>query len=224
MTWAKFDDRYDDNRKVKRAWRAAPAAIGIHVMAITHSARHETDGLIDLDWLVEKLPNPKEREKTIRTLIDCGLLDPLDGEQFQVHDFLDFNPSREVNEREREWDRRRKELHRDPELVAAIRERDQDRCRYCGQLVNWRDRRGPTGGTYDHVTPRGPNSLANVVVACRRCNNTKGARTPDQALMPLLDPGQMGARSELGPGQVNGSDLIQGRPSPITRPVPSRPE
>lgn len=216
MTWARFDDRYDDHPKIKKAWRKDPYAVGLHVMAITHCARHETDGLVDLAWIEEKIPQAKARSRTIDVLVDAGLFDALDGETFQVHDFLEYNPSREKVAQEREWDRRRKELHRDPELVAAIRSRDQDRCRYCGQLVNWKDRRGPTGGTYDHVIPRGPNSLENVVVACRRCNTAKGGRTPGEARMPLLTPGQMGSSSDLAPGQVDETTSIQGRPNSWT--------
>ncbi len=93
MTWAKFDDRYHDNRKVKKAWRHEPAAIGLHCMAITYSSMHETDGWIDLDWLEEKLPNAKQREKAVRALVSAGLFDTDDGERFQVHDYLKFNPS-----------------------------------------------------------------------------------------------------------------------------------
>jgi hypothetical protein len=93
VAWARFDDRYDDNRKVKRAWRANRGSVGLHAMAITYSARHETDGLIDVEWLIEKLPAAKEREKMIAALVDAGLFEPVDGEVFRVHDYLEFNPS-----------------------------------------------------------------------------------------------------------------------------------
>lgn len=108
MTWAKFDDRYDDNRKVKKAWRADPTAVGIHAMAITYSSRHETDGHVDLDWLEEKLPAPKTRERVVKVLVDAGLFDPIDGDRFQVHDYLDFNPSSEQLEEKRRKDAERK--------------------------------------------------------------------------------------------------------------------
>ena len=84
---------------------------------------------------------------------------------------------------------RRKQLQRDKYLVDKIKHRDRNLCRYCGIRVNWLDRNGPTGGTYDHIDPDGVNSIANVVVACRRCNGIKKDRTPDQAEMSLFDPG-----------------------------------
>lgn len=79
---------------------------------------------------------------------------------------------------------RDKRLKRDTELCNRIKERDNHRCRYCGIRVNWDDRSGPGGGTYDHVDPDGDNSFNNVVVSCRGCNgqykHSKLDRTPEQ--------------------------------------------
>lgn len=108
MTWAKFDDRYHDNRKVKKAWRTEPVSIGLHCMAITYSSMHETDGIIDLDWLEEKLPNAKLRQRVVATLVDAGLFEPVDGDRFLVHDYLDFNPSSEQLGEKRRKDAERK--------------------------------------------------------------------------------------------------------------------
>ena len=61
--------------------------------------------------------------------------------------------------------------------------RDAYLCLYCGV-------RFPYGQlSRDHVTPfsRGGRDLwSNVVTACRRCNNAKASRTPEQAGMQLL--------------------------------------
>jgi hypothetical protein len=108
VSWARLDDRYDDNRKVKRAWRTHPRAVGLHAMAITYSARHETDGLIDLDWLIEKVPAARERERVVRVLVEAGLFEALDGEMFMVHDYLEFNPSAADLQAKRERDAARK--------------------------------------------------------------------------------------------------------------------
>ncbi len=61
--------------------------------------------------------------------------------------------------------------------------RDRHMCLYCGE--NFPDHLL----TRDHVVPRskgGEDRWANVVTACRRCNVKKGARTPEEAGMPLL--------------------------------------
>lgn len=61
--------------------------------------------------------------------------------------------------------------------------RDANLCLYCGT------RFGASELTRDHVTPisRGGRDVwTNVVTACRRCNNFKGGRTPEQAAMQLV--------------------------------------
>lgn len=96
MAWARFDDRYDDSKKIKRAWRQHPRAVGLHAMAITYCARHETDGEVDLEWLEEKLPRAVERRKVLDALIGAGLFAPnADGDGFIVNDYLEYNPSRD---------------------------------------------------------------------------------------------------------------------------------
>lgn len=95
MSWAKFDDRYDDHRKIKRAWKANRGSIGLHAMAITYCTRHATDGIVDDDWLMERLPAKPERQKVLAVLVDCGLFEQVDG-GYRVHDFLEYNASKEA--------------------------------------------------------------------------------------------------------------------------------
>lgn len=68
--------------------------------------------------------------------------------------------------------------------------RDNLTCMYCGK----QDITGKTL-TYDHVIPRAiwknqnhkktPTSWLNIVTCCKKCNNYKGNRTPEQAKMIL---------------------------------------
>jgi len=61
--------------------------------------------------------------------------------------------------------------------------RDDHLCLYCGE-----SRRG-SELSRDHVKPisrGGEDVWTNVVTACKRCNNLKGNRTPEQAGMQLL--------------------------------------
>lgn len=245
MTWSRFDDTYDQNEKIEDAWERDYAAVGLHAMAITHCSRHGSDGVIRPRWITQRIPNAKERARVLAVLVDVGLFDtlsagatttlvdrdgdeitvgPFDDDRHIVHDYLHFNDSVIKVERNKAWDRIRKSLERDRDLVTAIRERDQDRCRYCGKHVNWRDRRSPDGATYDHISPRGENSLANVVVACRGCNMSKGGRTPHQAGMPLLAPGSLpGQNDQAGstPDLPRGADQI----NPVSAlPIPALPD
>jgi 5-methylcytosine-specific restriction endonuclease McrA len=61
--------------------------------------------------------------------------------------------------------------------------RDADLCLYCGERFDVVEL------SRDHVTPLsrgGRDAWTNVVTACRRCNNHKAGRTPEQAGMQLL--------------------------------------
>jgi hypothetical protein len=61
--------------------------------------------------------------------------------------------------------------------------RDADLCLYCAMRFPTRDL------TRDHITPLsqgGQDVWNNVATACRRCNNHKGGRTPEQARLQLI--------------------------------------
>jgi 5-methylcytosine-specific restriction endonuclease McrA len=111
-----------------------------------------------------------------------------------VHDWEQLNPEPKLGD---PTAARRQALHRNATLRKALRERDQDMCRYCGVDVDFLDRRSRAGGTYDHVDPEGDNTMDNLVVACRSCNSGKGSRTPEQAGLVLRPtPSRSGVSSE----------------------------
>jgi 5-methylcytosine-specific restriction endonuclease McrA len=65
----------------------------------------------------------------------------------------------------------------------ALFKRDAHLCMYCGNTFKDRDL------SRDHVRPisqGGVDCWNNVVTACKRCNNHKAGRTPEQAGMQLL--------------------------------------
>jgi len=62
-------------------------------------------------------------------------------------------------------------------------QRDANICMYCATRFPDRDL------TRDHIKPiilGGGDTWPNVVTACRRCNNHKGGRTPEEAHMQLI--------------------------------------
>ena len=65
----------------------------------------------------------------------------------------------------------------------ALFKRDAHLCMYCGERFQVREL------SRDHVTPisqKGSDIWTNVVTACRRCNNHKAGRRPEEARMELL--------------------------------------
>lgn len=108
MAWVKLDDRFHGHPKVRKAWKRSRASIGLYVMAVTYCAQHETDGVVDLDWADDMLPQRKERDAAIDALVTAGLMHRVDDERLEIHDYLEHNESRAQAEARRERDRERK--------------------------------------------------------------------------------------------------------------------
>jgi len=110
MTWAKLDDGFHSHPKVREAWYRCPASIGLHVIGITYAADHETDGVVP-SWFVAGLfQKPKELESAVSTLTELGMWES-HADDFVIHDFLDFHPSKAAlkKRRDAEAERKRKE-------------------------------------------------------------------------------------------------------------------
>lgn len=75
------------------------------------------------------------------------------------------------------------ELHVPAVCNRLLFRRDAHLCMYCGETF-------PAEAlTRDHIQPRsrgGSELWTNLVSACKRCNQRKGNRTPEEANMPLL--------------------------------------
>lgn len=61
--------------------------------------------------------------------------------------------------------------------------RDSNVCQYCGQTFHVKEL------TVDHILPKsrgGKNTWLNLTTSCMKCNQKKGAKTPEEANMKLL--------------------------------------
>lgn len=226
MPWVRLDDEFAEHPKVTGV---GPLAGMMQVAALCYCNRFLTDGFVPKGQ-VPKLVSfdgyafngvQVTWQGVLQDLLVAEMWSEVDG-GYLVHDYLEYQPSRDEVMRSRNASTDRKELRKDPELLAAVKERDRDHCRYCGRQVDWLDRRSARGATYDHVVPGGGNSLDNLVVACRECNNRKNNRTPQQAGMDLMEP----IRNSSGTDQVpskTGSRTDQKRtkgPNPNPNPIP----
>lgn len=175
----------------------------IHTSALDHCHEFLTDGKLGDAVVVGLTPMVvgARARKAVARLVEQGFWVKVPG-GYEIVNYLSIRPSREqyLNRREegRAKQQRHRTIHTTPGLAAAVRQRDGNCCRYCGHHVDWKDRRSAKRGTYDHVIPRGPATLENIVVACGGCNSAKGARTPDEARMPLIPPAGR-SRSEPSP-------------------------
>jgi hypothetical protein len=115
MVWVRIDDQLHAHPKIRAAWDMEPAAVGLELIALSHSAAYLTDGAVDKPFVRQWLPVGKQRRRTIGALVKAGLWVP-NGRGWQIHDWLDYNESRAaVLERRRAQEearkRKRKELN-----------------------------------------------------------------------------------------------------------------
>ena len=215
MTWVRLDDQFADHPKVTGL---SCEAFRLHITAMCWTSAQLTDGVVPfqamrrLGWFCD------DPQTAASELVESGAWD-LHPDGYTIHDYLDYNPSREQVQKEREIAKRRTAMNTNPDLAKAVKERDGNYCRYCGTYVNWQDRKGERGGTYDHVMPLskgGDEDINNLVTCCRKCNLKKGAKTPEGAGMILMPP-----RNNLGDIKVIPEGYysdIQTSPSPSPSP------
>lgn len=222
MPWGRSDDQSPFNPKVMAVGNAA---YGASCRARDWSNAHRRNGWISAE-AAHAIATPAEIRKLTTVTgggrapmwhkpgdpwADCTCLQDKtwpeeDGAPagYWVHDFLDYNPSRQENDVHRA---KRREL-KDKNLRAAVKARDGDQCRYCAVTVKWADRVSGRGGVLDHVDPDRAEGAKNLVVACRSCNSKKKNCTPEGADMVLLPPpGERGRTHDqptpdLGPDQA----------------------
>jgi hypothetical protein len=107
MPWVRIDDSFADHPKVLQA---GLPAIGLYILALSHSGRHLTDGHISQEFVRQKAG--RHAGQLADTLVQAGLWE-LNGDGWDIHDYLDFNPSgSEVRARREEVSRVRAEAGR----------------------------------------------------------------------------------------------------------------
>ncbi|NPV80817.1 MAG: hypothetical protein HPY52_11160 [Firmicutes bacterium] len=200
-------------------------------------------------WAIDNVPNgclinipprviaiaagwPGDPDTFCRAALAAGFFDDDGQGNLSIHDWYDY-AGRLLEQREHaaSQKKRHRELYANKPLTQAIRERDQNRCRYCGRLVDWKDRKSPAGATYDYIDPNGPTTIENVVVACRACNAGKGRRTPEAAgyrLLPaptkylqISSQNQVKIKPESTPTVPNRTSTVPNSTSTSTPPPPS---
>lgn len=205
MTWFRIDDCLHSHKK---AMRAGVEAMGLWAMAGSWSANQLTDGWVP-EYAAERLC-PTASHLAER-LVRAGLW--VEGEHdgdkgWWFHQWNEHQPAKAEVLGDRAANARKSALYRDERLVSEVRKRDQERCRYCGTLVSWKDRRSQSGGTFDYIEDRALSTLENVVVACRGCNSRKGDRPLSESGMRLLPAGAIGSEfGASGSGEPPTSDV-----------------
>lgn len=92
MPWFRLDDSFHSHPKVLRAGNEA---VGLYVRCGTYAADHTTDGFVERSIVLLY-----GTEALAARLVDAGLWHRTRG-GWNIHDYLDYNPSREAVEKER---------------------------------------------------------------------------------------------------------------------------
>lgn len=100
MPWANLDDQFPKHPKVLPL---TDAAFRLHVSGICYAAQYLTDGLVEA--AVVPLLVPRYRPRTLEELLARGLWLQHDA-IYEIHDYLEWNRSREQVEAERERKRK----------------------------------------------------------------------------------------------------------------------
>lgn len=179
-------------------WRQlSPEAKALWTTAGSHSCAYLTDGVIDrtehaptiaLETFGLTADTIERFERAAAELVARRLWRS-HRRGWQFHQWLEINRAAEDERMRRMRKQRTHQLHNTAagkRLKGQVIERDRNLCRYCACVLDPRGGRAADGRTFDHVDPTGPNSLANVVLACSDCQRRKSDQLPEHAGMELL--------------------------------------
>lgn len=108
MAWAKFDDSFYDHPKVMYLLETEPMALVLFIRSVTYCARHQTDGWLTNSLIEALVPLQRDREAQVKALLDQEMWHVHEDGRTYVHDYLDYNPSREEIAEKRRQERERK--------------------------------------------------------------------------------------------------------------------
>ncbi|MFI8206846.1 hypothetical protein [Streptomyces sp. NPDC085937] len=122
MPWVKLDDRFPSHRKIALL---SDRAFRLHVSAICWCAENLTDGRI-ADRELALVTRVRGVKATAKQLEDAGLWDRTE-DGWVIHDYLDYNPSREQVLLERKKNAERQERFRRRKNGKPTPPNDSDR-------------------------------------------------------------------------------------------------
>lgn len=150
-----------EHRKTRRLLRSRGglSAFGLHTLAIIHCARYLTDGFVEAEFVEETFAlagiRGKAAQAVTAALEEHGQWLPADG-GWQIHSYLDHNPSREDVEAKRKADAERKARGRRGDSKQSPTDVTEESARTVNGHDAESDRPGPTRPVPLPVDPPGP--------------------------------------------------------------------
>lgn len=97
MSWVRLDDQFTDHPKIVQA---GPLAGWLYICGLTYANRYLTDGRIPAAQ-VRRLADVDGADELAARLVAAGLWEVVDG-GYQIHDYLEYQPSADTVRKERE--------------------------------------------------------------------------------------------------------------------------
>lgn len=141
------------------------------------AAAHKTDYIVEMG-VARQVAGLSRWEALTDAAVFCGYFSRVKGEDgrpaFKIvsdDELFHMRLKEEI-----EWERTQRNDTRNKDLTVPVRTRDGDACRWCGRVVRWGDQKSGLGGTYDHVRAGlAAETPDDLVVACRKCNQSRGS-------------------------------------------------
>jgi len=138
MPWARFDDKFYAHPKTYRLGRLRLPAIGLHVLAVTWSCDQLTDGVVPEDVVVMLGGTPA----IVEALVAARMWHhSSERREYLIHDFIEYNKTRQQVLRDREKWRDRQGKSRGVSPRDTQRDSDRDTAR--DTLRNLAESRSP---------------------------------------------------------------------------------
>lgn len=116
MPWVKLDDRFPSHRKIDLL---SDRAFRLYVSALCWSSENLTEGHIP-DANVTRIAHVRNTKATAKELEERGLWERVD-DGWQIHDYLDYNPTRASIQTERQRNAARQQEYRDKKKAAEAK-------------------------------------------------------------------------------------------------------
>lgn len=103
VNWLRLDDGFSDHPKITGL---TDTAFRVHVCGLNYCARYLTDGMVPAARVPAWVGGRRRPETVVGELVRAGLWHPVDGaDEYAIHDFGDWNPTRDRVERARKVNR-----------------------------------------------------------------------------------------------------------------------
>lgn len=118
MPWVRLDDRFPSHRKIDLL---SDRAFRLYVSALCWSSENLTEGFIP-DENVTRIAHVRSTKATAKELEERGLWERVNA-GWQIHDYLDYNPTRASVQAEREKNAARQQEYRDRKRAAEAKKK-----------------------------------------------------------------------------------------------------